>query len=97
MTVSALLAAASPSPTTTPTAIDPSRVTPGILGFVAVAFMAIAVFFLWKSMNKQLKRVDFDEAATDRKKPRPAPSDDAAAPTPADAADPAAPDEGRSS
>ena len=78
MTVSALLAAVAPSPSTTPAEIDPSRVTPGALGFLAIVFMAVAIFFLWKSMSKQLKKIDFDEAATDRKKP-PAPTAQAAA------------------
>ena len=43
--------------------IDPTRVTPGVLGFAALVFLAIAVFVIWKSMNKQLKRIDFDEDA----------------------------------
>lgn len=84
MTVSALIAAVAPSPSATPTEIDPSRVTPGALGFLAIVFMAVAIFFLWKSMSKQLKRIDFDEAATDRKKPRPAAATE---PQPAPAAD----------
>jgi hypothetical protein len=65
-----LLGAASPSPSPAP-AVDPDRVTPGYLGFLAVVFMAVAVVLLVRSMNKQMKRVDFDEAATDRKKPAP--------------------------
>ncbi len=63
----ALLVAATPTPTPTPpptpVLIDPTRVTPGVLGFAALVFLAIAVFVIWKSMNKQLKRIDFDEDA----------------------------------
>ena len=89
MTVSALLAAVAPSPSTTPAEIDPSRVTPGALGFLAIVFMAVAIFFLWKSMSKQLKKIDFDEAATDRKKPKAgSPAQAAAEPAiPSDAVD----------
>ena len=64
----ALLVAATPTPTPTPpptpVLIDPTRVTPGVLGFAALVFLAIAVFVIWKSMNKQLKRIDFDEDAS---------------------------------
>ena len=52
-----------PTPPPTPVLIDPTRVTPGVLGFAALVFLAIAVFVIWKSMNKQLKRIDFDEDA----------------------------------
>jgi hypothetical protein len=72
-----LLATRSPSPSPSGPAVDPDRVTPGYLGFLAVLFMAGAVVLLIRSMNKQMKKVDFDEAATDRKKPKPAPVDDA--------------------
>ena len=57
--------APSPSPSSTAPAIDPDRVSPGILGLLAVVFLAIAVFVIWKSLNKQLKRVDFDESTTE--------------------------------
>ncbi len=55
--------APTPSPSPTPVLIDPTRVTPGVLGLAALVFLAIAVFVIWKSMNKQLKRIDFDEDA----------------------------------
>ncbi|MGW1993062.1 hypothetical protein [Embleya sp. NPDC001921] len=42
-------------------AVEESKVTPGLLGFVVVAAIAVATWLLLKSMNKQLKRVDFDE------------------------------------
>ena len=34
-----------------------SQVVPGILGFLVVAGMGLALFFLLRSMNKQLKKV----------------------------------------
>ncbi|WP_406285801.1 hypothetical protein [Embleya sp. NBC_00896] len=42
-------------------AVEESKVSPGLLGFLVVAGLAIATWFLLKSMNKQLKRVDFEE------------------------------------
>lgn len=55
----------SPSPSSTAPAIDPDRVSPGILGLLAVLFLAVAVFVIWKSLNTQLERVDFDENDTE--------------------------------
>jgi hypothetical protein len=60
-----LAASVSPSPSSTAPAIDPDRVSPGLLGLLAVVFLSGAVFVIWKSMNTQLKRVDFDEATTE--------------------------------
>ena len=34
-----------------------SQVVPGILGFLVVAAMGLALFFLLRSMNKQLRKV----------------------------------------
>jgi hypothetical protein len=34
-----------------------SQVVPGILGFLVVAGMAVALFFLLRSMDKQLRKV----------------------------------------
>ena len=34
-----------------------NQVVPGILGFLVVAAMALALFFLLRSMNKQLNKV----------------------------------------
>lgn len=42
-------------------ALDDNKVTPGLLGFVVFAALAVATWFLVKSMNKQFKRVDFVE------------------------------------
>jgi hypothetical protein len=40
---------------------DSSWLGPGLLGFLSLVFLAVAVFVIWKSLNKQLKRVTFDE------------------------------------
>jgi hypothetical protein len=37
-----------------------AQVTPGLLGFLVVAGMGLAVFFLFRSMNKQLKKISPD-------------------------------------
>jgi hypothetical protein len=34
-----------------------SQVVPGILGFLVVAGMALALYFLLRSLNKQLRKV----------------------------------------
>jgi hypothetical protein len=42
--------------------VDENKVTPGVLGFIVFAVMALAVWGLMKSMNKQMGRVTFKEA-----------------------------------
>lgn len=94
-----LLATKSPSPA--PGTPDPDTVTAGWWGFAGLLFLSVAVFFLWKSMNTQLKRVRFDEVPVD---PEPgdevAPDGDIASAadvedaTAVDAADDAAPADG---
>ncbi|WP_377274140.1 hypothetical protein [Peterkaempfera sp. SMS 1(5)a] len=42
-------------------AVNPDKVTPGLLGFIVFAVLAAATWFLLKSMNKQFKKVDFVE------------------------------------
>jgi hypothetical protein len=42
--------------------VDKNKVTPGVLGFIVFAVMALAVWGLMKSMNKHMGRVDFKEA-----------------------------------
>ncbi len=37
-----------------------SQVTPGLLGFLVVAGMAVAMYFLFRSMNKQLRKISPD-------------------------------------
>lgn len=44
---------------------DPSIVGPGMLGFVVFLGLLVAAIFLFRSLNKQIKRVDFDESADD--------------------------------
>ncbi len=43
---------------------DPNTVGPGTGAFMVFVFLLIAGIFLFRSLNKQLKRVDFDEQAT---------------------------------
>ena len=42
-------------------AVEESEVTPGVLGLVVVALLIAATVFLLRSLNKQLKRVNFEE------------------------------------
>ncbi|MFE3514960.1 hypothetical protein [Streptomyces sp. NPDC059166] len=41
---------------------DKNKVTPGVLGFIVFAALAVGVWFLMKSMNRHMGRVDFEEA-----------------------------------
>ncbi|MFI8087134.1 hypothetical protein ACIF9R_02310 [Streptomyces sp. NPDC086080] len=41
--------------------LDEDKVTPGVLGFIVFAVMAVAVWGLMKSMNRHMGRVDFVE------------------------------------
>jgi len=55
----ALLLAATPSPTTTTTPkVDADLVTPGLWGFVLLFFLALAVYFLGRSMARRVRRVN---------------------------------------
>jgi hypothetical protein len=53
-----------------------SQVYPGLLGFLVVAGMGVAMFFLFRSMNKQLKKISPDPRvrASVAKRPRSAQS-----------------------
>ncbi|MGW0731264.1 hypothetical protein [Streptomyces sp. NPDC002851] len=42
--------------------LDKDKVTPGVLGFIVFAALAVGVWFLMKSMNRHMARVDFKEA-----------------------------------
>ncbi|WP_225837221.1 hypothetical protein [Streptomyces sp. NK08204] len=42
--------------------VDENKVTPGVLGFIVFAVMALAVWGLMKSMNKHMHKVDFEQA-----------------------------------
>ena len=41
--------------------ITQENVSPGAIGLVIFIALGLGTFFLWRSMNKQLKRIDFDE------------------------------------
>ncbi|UGY93347.1 hypothetical protein [Streptomyces gobiensis] len=41
--------------------LDENKVTPGVLGFIVFALMGLGVWFLMKSMNRHMQKVDFDE------------------------------------
>ncbi|GGL76603.1 hypothetical protein GCM10010129_20480 [Streptomyces fumigatiscleroticus] len=42
--------------------VDENKVTPGVLGFIVFAVMALAVWGLMKSMNRHMGKVDFKES-----------------------------------
>ena len=42
--------------------LDKDKVTPGVLGFIVFAVMALAVWGLMKSMSKHMGKVDFKES-----------------------------------
>jgi hypothetical protein len=44
---------------------DPSIVGPGMAGFITFLALIVAAVFLFKSLNKQIKRVDFPEEGSD--------------------------------
>ena len=69
MTFGALAAAAAATPAS-------DNVTPGVLGFLVVAAMGVALFFLLRSMNKQFRKItpeaDKPEEATGANGSKPA-------------------------
>jgi len=90
-----LLGDATPSPSPSSNEPDASLVSPGWLGFVSLVFLSVTVFVIWKSMNRQFKKIDFDEAATERPRKSSATSSPGVAltnETPADPAQDPAPD-----
>ncbi|KOU59123.1 membrane protein [Streptomyces sp. MMG1533] len=42
--------------------VDEDKVTPGVLGFIVFAAMALAVWALMKSMSRHMGKVDFKES-----------------------------------
>jgi hypothetical protein len=42
--------------------LDEDKVTPGVLGFIVFAVMALAVWGLMRSMSRHMGKVDFEEA-----------------------------------
>ncbi|MGW7264108.1 hypothetical protein [Streptomyces sp. NPDC054842] len=45
--------------------VDENKVTPGVLGFIVFAVMALAVWGLMKSMNRHMRKVDFEDPEQD--------------------------------
>jgi hypothetical protein len=48
-------------------AVDPAKVKPGWLALVIILLMGLATYLLWRSMNRQLKKVNFDDGGADGK------------------------------
>jgi hypothetical protein len=46
-------------------AVDESKVTPGLLGFVVVALLGVATYLLIRSMNRQIHRIDLPDDPAD--------------------------------
>jgi len=42
-------------------AVDGGDVTPGLLGFVVIALLGLATYFLIRSMNRQMRRIDLPD------------------------------------
>ncbi|MEU1470798.1 hypothetical protein ABZ434_21505 [Streptomyces sp. NPDC005761] len=42
--------------------LDKNKVTPGVLGFIVFAALAVGVWLLMKSMNRHMGKVDFEES-----------------------------------
>jgi len=55
--------------------VDENKVSPGVLGFIVFAVMAVAVWGLMKSMNKRMQKVDFKEAPDPEAEPGATPAD----------------------
>lgn len=49
---------------------DPNTVSPGILGFLAFLFLAVALYFLVRNMNGHLRRVRYRAAELERDEAR---------------------------
>ncbi|MEV5435639.1 hypothetical protein AB0K80_06335 [Streptomyces sp. NPDC052682] len=49
--------------------VDEDKVTPGVLGFIVFAAMALAVWGLMKSMNRHMSRVDFTQVPDPKEAP----------------------------
>ena len=52
-----------PAPSASGPPIDPNRITPGFLGFIAFVVLSVACVGIYFSMRKQLRRVNFEEDA----------------------------------
>lgn len=56
-----LAAAATPTPSPSPSGVDPTLVTPGPWGFIAVAFIGVAVILLVWDMLRRIRRARYRE------------------------------------
>jgi hypothetical protein len=45
--------------------IDPNTVRPGWVALLIVLALVGATVLLWRNMGKQMRKIDFDESATD--------------------------------
>ncbi|QDY81209.1 hypothetical protein FQU76_21855 [Streptomyces qinzhouensis] len=45
--------------------LDKNKVTPGVLGFLVFAGLAVGVWFLMKSMTRHMNRVNFEDKTAD--------------------------------
>lgn len=59
-----VLAAASPAPVGNP-GDNPRHIGPGPIAFWIVIALGVALFFLVRSMGKQVRKVDFDDGSGD--------------------------------
>ena len=48
-------------------AVDPAKVKPGWLALVIILLLGLAIYLLWRSMNRQLKKVNFDDGGSQRR------------------------------
>jgi len=49
--------------------LDKNKVTPGVLGFIVFAALAVGVWALMKSMNRHMGRVNFEETPAEAAPP----------------------------
>ena len=49
------------------------EVRPGLLGFLVIAALGVVTYLLWRSMNRQLRKVDFGDRPEDSDEERPQP------------------------
>lgn len=54
-----------------PLALSEQQVSPGVLGFCVVALLGLALFFLIRSMNKQMRKINFDDGSDPAVEPEP--------------------------
>lgn len=55
--------------------VDEDKVTPGVLGFIVFAAMALAVWALMRSMSRHMNKVDFKESPDGKAQPEGTPAE----------------------